>query len=237
MIHYCLPRLAHRKLITSFKSLIPSPKLPGSAINNGKSGFTCSKGTTQLVKDQLGRALDMSHWNDPGKYLGLPSIWGRSKTKALEWILDKVKGKMEGWKESYLNQAGKEVLIKAVIQTIPSYAMAVVLFPKSFCKTLNSAVAKFWWKSQAKEREAFTGVAGQKLLPVSVRVASGSGNSHLKTYPIWVNRPGDYMKNPIHYGGKSLRLSTSPTLSSWKCNTRRSHHGFGPISYREGTSC
>lgn len=34
--------------------------------------------------------------------------------------------KMDGWKGSLLNPAGKEVLIKAVLQTIPTYIMSIL---------------------------------------------------------------------------------------------------------------
>ncbi|XP_057445027.1 uncharacterized protein LOC130737292 [Lotus japonicus] len=94
----------------------------------------------------------MEIWADPGKYLGLPAIWGRNRTASLMWIKDKILGKMESWKGSLLNQAGKEVLVKSVIQAIPTFAMAIVKFPKTFTSSLNAAVAKFWWKSQGKER-------------------------------------------------------------------------------------
>ncbi|KAL4286440.1 hypothetical protein AHAS_Ahas19G0086400 [Arachis hypogaea] len=62
--------------------------------------------------------------------------------------MEKMKEKIEGWKESILNQAGKEVLIKAVIQAIPTYAMSILRFPKSFCNNLNAKVAKFWWRKE-----------------------------------------------------------------------------------------
>lgn len=40
--------------------------------------------------------------------------------------------KIEGWKECLLNQARKEVLVKSVIQAIPTYAMSMIRFPKNF---------------------------------------------------------------------------------------------------------
>ncbi|RYR56166.1 hypothetical protein Ahy_A05g021937 [Arachis hypogaea] len=94
----------------------------------------------------------MASWEDPGRYLGLPVTWGRSKNKALEWLKEKILDKMQGWKEKLLNQAGKEVLIKAVIQAIPTYAMNVIKFPKSFCKSIEATTAKFWWTNNGKER-------------------------------------------------------------------------------------
>lgn len=56
--------------------------------------------------------------------------------------------KLEGWKECLPNQAGKEVLIKAVLQAIPTFAMSMVKFPKNFCANICSSVAQFWWRSK-----------------------------------------------------------------------------------------
>nr|XP_025679104.1 uncharacterized protein LOC112779059 [Arachis hypogaea] len=94
----------------------------------------------------------MASWDDPERYLGLPARWGRSKNKALEWIQEKMLDKMQGWKEKLLNQVRKEVLIKAVIQAIPVYAMNIIKFSKSFCKRIEAPIARFWWRSNGKER-------------------------------------------------------------------------------------
>ena len=66
--------------------------------------------------------------------------WGRSRSSSLSWIREAILGKLEGWKEKLLNVAGKETLIKAVIQAIPSYAMLVLCSPKKFCEDLCTKV-------------------------------------------------------------------------------------------------
>ena len=43
-----------------------------------------------------------------------------------------------------LSRAGKEVLIKAVAQSIPTYTMGVFLLPVKLCDELNAMCAKFW---------------------------------------------------------------------------------------------
>lgn len=68
------------------------------------------------------------------------------------WIRERISSKLEGWKANILNQAGKEVLIKAVIQAIPTYAMSIIQFPKNFCKGICSKIARFWWRSNNRER-------------------------------------------------------------------------------------
>ena len=46
--------------------------------------------------------------------------------------------RLQGWKEKLLSQAGREVLIKAVIQAIPTYAMSCFKFPMRLCDEISS---------------------------------------------------------------------------------------------------
>lgn len=57
------------------------------------------------------------------KYLGLPIYIGRSKAKAFQYLKDRIWKRIQGWKEKMLSKAGKEILVKAVAQAIPTYAM------------------------------------------------------------------------------------------------------------------
>ena len=58
----------------------------------------------------LGPMQDTRH----NKYLGLPSIIGRSKTEVFAEVKERVGKKLAEWKEKMLSMGGKEVLIKAV---------------------------------------------------------------------------------------------------------------------------
>lgn len=48
---------------------------------------------------------------------------------------------------------GKEVLIKAVIQTIPCYSMSGFKIPKKLLNEINQMAARFWWGEGEKDRK------------------------------------------------------------------------------------
>ncbi|XP_074267202.1 uncharacterized protein LOC141590512 [Silene latifolia] len=76
------------------------------------------------------------------KYLGLPTVIGSSKRILTTIIRDKLSRRLQGWK-GMLSKAGKEPLIKAVAQAIPTYAMSIFKILATFCNELRSLVSKF----------------------------------------------------------------------------------------------
>ncbi|KAM2899670.1 hypothetical protein FF1_005873 [Malus domestica] len=61
--------------------------------------------------------------------------------------------KLQGWKNSTLSKAGKEVLIKAVVQAIPAYPMNIFKFPAMVCEELDTLVAGFWWGNMSGDNK------------------------------------------------------------------------------------
>jgi hypothetical protein len=52
-------------------------------------------------------------------YLGLLALVGKSQMIAFKVITDRVWKKLQDWKIKILSQAGKEIILKAVVQAIP----------------------------------------------------------------------------------------------------------------------
>uniref|UniRef100_A0A8I6XXP6 Uncharacterized protein n=1 Tax=Hordeum vulgare subsp. vulgare TaxID=112509 RepID=A0A8I6XXP6_HORVV len=103
--------------------------------------------TRMAVKNILG--IQSETWNE--KYLGLPVHVGRSRRKSFAYIKGAVAGKVYGWKEKLIAKPGKETLVKAMAQAIPTYAMSCFYLTKSFCEELSSLLGKYWWSQQEKE--------------------------------------------------------------------------------------
>ena len=70
---------------------------------------------------------------------------GRAKKRSFIYIKERVWKKLQGWKEKLLSVVGREVLIKAVIQAIPTYIMSCFKLPKGLIKELEVFIRKFWW--------------------------------------------------------------------------------------------
>ena len=78
-------------------------------------------------------------------YLGLPTMVGRSKTLAFRGVWERVAKHIQGWGERLLSKAGREILLKAVVQSLPTYTMSCFKLTKSICDDLTALFAKFWW--------------------------------------------------------------------------------------------
>lgn len=117
----------------------------GQKINYGKSAISFSASTSEDEKVVLSNEMGMKLVAYHEKYLGLPTVLGRDKGKILRKVREKVKNRVEGWHSNLLSLAGKKVLVKAVLQAIPTYAMSVFQLPYGLCQELNKVVAKFWW--------------------------------------------------------------------------------------------
>ena len=87
------------------------------------------------------------------KYLGLPSFVGRGKKASFNYIKERVWRKLQGWEGKLLSQAEREVLIKSVIQAIPTYAMRCFKLPFGLCDDIEAIIKKFWWGQRGNSRK------------------------------------------------------------------------------------
>lgn len=61
--------------------------------------------------------------------------------------------KLQGLKEKILSQVGRQVLIKSIIQAIPTYFMSFFKLPKRLIKDFKVMLCKFWWSYSGDSRK------------------------------------------------------------------------------------
>jgi len=114
-------------------------------LNSGKTSVFFSRNTRGNARESVLQAMGVSSTNAYEKYLGLPAFIGQSRISTFNGIKGRIWQQINGWKEKFLSHAGKEILIKVVLQAIPTYTMSVFQLPKTLCHDINSMMAKFWW--------------------------------------------------------------------------------------------
>ncbi|CAA0808193.1 Uncharacterized mitochondrial protein AtMg00310 [Striga hermonthica] len=78
---------------------------------------------------------------------------GRDKSRTFATIRERILKRLQSWRINLFSSAGREILIKAVVQSIPTYFMSLFRIPKFICDQLLSLVAPFWWGSREGERK------------------------------------------------------------------------------------
>ena len=86
---------------------------------------------------------------------------------------------MNGWAERLLACAGRETLIKSVIQAIPTFSMSCFRLTKKVCKGLAASMAKFWW-SGSLDRRSMHWLSWEKL--ASPKCQGGMGFRDLELF-------------------------------------------------------
>ncbi|XP_075633544.1 uncharacterized protein LOC142606010 [Castanea sativa] len=114
------------------------------SINLEKLSIYFSSNTPNCQKEEIKQILGVKEVDRFESYLGLPTLVERSKYHSFSYLKDSVWKKLQGWKGMLLSRARKEILIKAVAQSIPTYTMGVFQLPMKLCDELDALCAKFW---------------------------------------------------------------------------------------------
>ena len=151
----------------------------GQQLNRAKTSIFFTKNTSMGMRRRIQDYFQVPEIKNHEKYLGLPSFVGRSKSASFGEIKGQVWRRMNGWKEKFLSQAGCEVLIKAVAQSIPTYSKSCFKLPESLCNDLNTMFSNFWWGHHDKAKKAHW-VRWSKLC--NSKASGGLGFRDLKTF-------------------------------------------------------
>ncbi|KAF5478227.1 hypothetical protein F2P56_004806 [Juglans regia] len=92
----------------------------------------CAEGLSSLLESIERRG--QKSLNGYEKYLGLPSIVGSSRYNTFKNLKERLWLKVNSWENNFLSQAGKEILLKAVMQAIPTYSMSAFRLLEGYAK-------------------------------------------------------------------------------------------------------
>ncbi|KAL0308867.1 UNVERIFIED_CONTAM: hypothetical protein Sradi_5829000 [Sesamum radiatum] len=119
-------------------------------VNFEKSSMVVSRNVGDMEKRRMANILGVMLVPRHEKYLGLPTIVGKARGYLFQGIKDRVWCRVQGWNAKLLSQAGRGVLIKAVLQSIPTNVMSCFRLPDYFLHEIEVMMANFWWHSKGE---------------------------------------------------------------------------------------
>ncbi|KAK5840215.1 hypothetical protein PVK06_009102 [Gossypium arboreum] len=80
---------------------------------------------------------------------GVPLLHDRVTKSTLNFVVEKVRRKLQNWEARKLSFAGRVTLAQSVLLAIPNYFMQSLLVPKEVCDEIERIVRQFIWGSLA----------------------------------------------------------------------------------------
>ncbi|KAL9687653.1 hypothetical protein QQ045_032060 [Rhodiola kirilowii] len=132
-------------------TLVQFERASGQRVNLEKSEIVFSRNTPIDIQQRVAAVLMVRQVPSHSKYLGLPLVVGQRKVEVFNSIVEKVWNKINDWKNKFLSMAGREVLIKAVLQSLSVYMMSVYHFPQKTLDAIARLIGQFWWVKEGRK--------------------------------------------------------------------------------------
>jgi hypothetical protein len=89
----------------------------------------------------------------PIKYLGIPLHYNKLRREDLQPLVDTIIKRIAGWRGRLLTQAGRLILIKSCLASIPVYLLSFFKFPRWAIDFINSHMANCFWDDYVGHRK------------------------------------------------------------------------------------
>ncbi|XP_031125131.1 uncharacterized protein LOC116027569 [Ipomoea triloba] len=152
----------------------------GQRINFAKSQVFFSKNVPPVLASAISNQLQIEQTNDLGKYLGVKSIHGRVTCHHFTELLDRINGRLEGWKTKTLSVAGRVTLAKAVLNAIPTYTMQTSVLPARVCLEIEKRTRRFIWGHTSPDSQSKMNLVRWEVVTTPIH-AGGLGLYRLQT--------------------------------------------------------
>ncbi|KAG8499648.1 hypothetical protein CXB51_006070 [Gossypium anomalum] len=80
-----------------------------------------------------------------GTYLGITLLHDRIFKNTLNFVVDKIRRKLQSWDARWLSFVGRVTLAQSVLLSIPNYFMQSLMIPKGVCADIKRLVRQFIW--------------------------------------------------------------------------------------------
>lgn len=117
-------------------------EVSGQRVGPDKSFLWFSAATPIEQREAIAAILNVNGSDPSPKYLGAPVYTG---TSSHDFLIQRFSSRLSAWKSKTLSQAGRLVLIKATLASLPVYYMSTKKIPASVIQELTRIMRNFYW--------------------------------------------------------------------------------------------
>lgn len=142
--------------------LILYERASGQQVNLQKSSISFSRNTMETERVAVSQVLQATARSNE-MYLGLPKTVSSNRWETFRYVKEKVWNRLQSWKGITLSRGGKEILLKSVVQSIPSYVAGMFLLPAKLCQDIEVLMNKFWWLSDVEKNQGIRWMSWDRM--------------------------------------------------------------------------
>ena len=149
------------------------------------------------MQSEIMEELGVSKLKQYEAYLGLSALVGRNKRASFDKLKQKVWKRLQVWEGKLLSQAGREVLIKSVIQAFRLTQWVALSYQPPYVMRLKLLFGNFGG-DKGVTREKFMGLGGRIYVTIKTKKEWVSRISSCSTKQCWQSSHGSFAKMIIH---------------------------------------
>jgi len=143
---------ANEEYLQNIKGMLLSfQAFSGLAVNYSKYGLIVF-GKDEYWANEMATKLGCRLVQLPIIYLGVPLGANMRKVSSWQCVLDKIQNRLSSWKGTCISRAGRVVLIKVVLNSLPLYYLSLFKLPAKVAKEINKIQRRFMWSGANNRR-------------------------------------------------------------------------------------
>ncbi|KAA3482036.1 RNA-directed DNA polymerase (Reverse transcriptase) [Gossypium australe] len=149
LVIFCKAQMDQARLLKSILYLFCD--ISGHKISGRKSNIFFSKNTKADIRNQISQLLGFQEVQNLGMYLGVPLLHDRVTKSTLNFVVDKIRRKLNSWDARKLSFAGRITLAQSILLSIPNYFMQTLMIPQGVCDDIERLARQFICGSTEKK--------------------------------------------------------------------------------------
>lgn len=134
-----------------------------------------------------------------------------NKYEIFSFIKEKAFRRLHGWRHKFLSRAGKEILLKSIVQGMPSYVMRVFLIPQLLCADLERMMNSFWWGKTSENNRGLRWHSWDKLTFHKAKGGLGFRKIHEYNLALLAKQSWKLVVEPNYLSSQVLKSTILPS--------------------------